>query len=300
MNSNIQIQASKDNMSSNDPKEQQPAKVRARNDNIQSDIMDPSIEYINSHREITQKEVEEGDLLILEEDSRGKLFNQKQIKITAAGLIGGRGANDGVSIFGLPSSEESMKENFKVDFEINYSEKVNFPYAFAIYYKTDTKKYYIRAYSGKGSEYKILFVKLTGDYSLPLKQKEIISCADTTFQVKPLENNFLEVINLSAKNESNPEGIKKIFDPNEKKEVTIGRDVKCDFSFNKDKSFSRTQTSFIYDDIKKEWTIMDGSPTKKSTNGTWVFGTHSFPICNQMICQILSSMIQFKLTKYEG
>ena len=82
---------------------------------------------------------------------------------------------------------------------------------------------------------------------------------------------------------------KKIFDPNEIKEILIGRDKKCDFSFPKDKSFSRFQTSFVFDDDKKEWYIIDGKGDKSSTNGTWIFGTHSFLIENEMIIEVLNS-----------
>ncbi len=88
---------------------------------------------------------------------------------------------------------------------------------------------------------------------------------------------------------------KKIFDPNEIKEILIGRDKKCDFSFPKDKSFSRIQTTFLFDDDKKKWIIIDGSKTKSSTNRTWIFGTHSFEIKDQLMVEILNSKIIFSL-----
>ena len=81
--------------------------------------------------------------------------------------------------------------------------------------------------------------------------------------------------------------------------MTIGRGADCNFSFEKDKSFSRIQTSFLYDENTKEWTIIDGSKTKSSTNGTWVFGTHSFEIKDQMIAEILTSKVKFKFLKNE-
>ena len=67
---------------------------------------------------------------------------------------------------------------------------------------------------------------------------------------------------------------KKIFDPSNIKIITIGRDKNSTFSFPKDKSISRNQTSFYFDDEKKEWTIIDGNKNKSSTNGTWVFCSH--------------------------
>jgi hypothetical protein len=38
---------------------------------------------------------------------------------------------------------------------------------------------------------------------------------------------------------------------------------------------------------------------KSSTNGTWVFGTHSFQIKDQLIVEILSSKIKFSLVQNE-
>ena len=49
----------------------------------------------------------------------------------------------------------------------------------------------------------------------------------------------------------------------------------------------------------KEWTVIDGSKTKSSTNGTWVFGSRSFEIKVQMIAEILTSKVKFKFLKNE-
>ena len=66
------------------------------------------------------------------------------------------------------------------------------------------------------------------------------------------------------------------------------------FFFVKDKSFSRYQTSFEFDENTKEWSIIDGKDNKGSTNGTWIFGTHSFLIKKEMIVEILNSKIRIK------
>ena len=66
------------------------------------------------------------------------------------------------------------------------------------------------------------------------------------------------------------------------------------FFFVKDKSFSRYQTTFEFDDNNKEWNVIDGKDNKGSTNGTWIFGTHSFLIKNKMIVEILNSKILIK------
>ena len=79
------------------------------------------------------------------------------------------------------------------------------------------------------------------------------------------------------------------------KEITIGRESHCTFAFPKEKSFSRIQTTIKYEEDKGQWLIMDGSKTKSSTNGTWVFGTHSFEIKDQMIVEILTTKIKFTM-----
>ena len=257
--------------------------------NINEDNKDEALQLISSNREITEEEINSCPILILKEQD-GKLLQGKEITINASGMIGGRNLKDGVSIFG---KKNNNNDNFKHDFELNYEENLNYPYIFAIYYQREFKNYSLRAFSGKESDNRILYVKLNNNYSLPLKQKEIFSAGNIVFQVTPIENNKIEVLNLSKKNEEEEQ--KKIFDPNEIKEISIGRDKKCDFSFPKDKSFSRIQTTFLFDDDKKEWIIIDGSKTKSSTNGTWIFGTHTFEIKDQLMVEILNSKIIFSL-----
>ena len=252
--------------------------------------VDEIMELISSQREITQEEINTAPLLILDEDKNGTLFNKQQIKINAAGLIGGRGAKDGVAIFGLANTSNTA---FKADFDLNYNTNISLPYVFTIYYHRESKKYYIRAYSGKSTDNRILFVKLSGNYSLNITQKEIISAGNVIFQVSPMENKTLEIGNLSRKD--NNELQKQTFDPQKVKEVTIGRDSKCNFAFPKDKSFSRVHTTFTWDDSEQVWKIIDGSKSKSSTNGTWVFGTHSFQIQDQMVVEILTSKVRFSV-----
>ena len=222
-------------------------------------------------------------------------------------MIGGRGIGDGITIFGSNNSnninnDEGSNQNtgvssLKSDFILNLKEKYNYPYIFIIYFDKEKKSYFIRPYSSKNNDNRILYIKLSNGYNLPLKQKEIISAGNIIFQVTPLENNNLEVVNLSKQNLSMTP--KQTFNASSKKEVTIGRNKECDFAFPKDKSFSRFQTTFEFDDTKKEWTIFDGKENKSSTNGTWIFGTHSFLIKEEMILEILNSKIIIKEIKNE-
>ena len=291
------------------------------NENIKNSIEeekkeeDPLISYINSNRKISEEEIKNSSKLILEEID-GNLLNGKKIEINAGGMVDGRNKYDGFTIFGqknidggndmtsnLNSKISDLKPNidnnniFTPDYELNYSKFLGYPYIFAIYYKKEEKSYYIRAYAGKGSDNKILFIKLTNENKLVLKQKELISAGSIIFQVTPLDNNCLEIINLSDKRKINN---KKIFDGINQKIVTIGRHKECDFFFVKDKSFSRYQTSFEFDENTKKWSIIDGKDNKGSTNGTWIFGTHSFLIKKEMIVEILNSKIKIKETKNEN
>ena len=278
--------------------------------------VDPLLSYINSNRKISEEEIKNSPKLILEEID-GNLFNGKKIEINAGGMVEGRNKKDGFTIFGQKiilnanisnlnsevqnnDNNNNNEQDDKIinDFELNYTNDLPYPYVFAIYYKKEEKSYYIRAYSGRGSDNKILFIKLTNDNKLALKQKELISAGSIIFQVNPIGNNNLEIINLSSKKRS--PNYKQTFDGSNKKVVTIGRHKECDFFFPKDKSFSRYQTSFEFDENKKEWYIIDGKDNKGSTNGTWIFGTHSFLIKNEMIVEILNSKIKIKEIKNDN
>ena len=250
---------------------------------------DPLISYITSNRKISDELIQNSSKLILEE-IEGKLFNEKKIEINAGGMVGGRNKKDGFTIFGQNPEKTSNNDMFIPDFELNISNNNNnfsYPYIFSIYYKIEDKNYYIRSYSGKGSDNKILFIKLRNKNKYAIKQKEIISAGSIIFQITPINDNELEIINLTNKK------YRKIFDGNKQKLVTIGRHKECDFSFPKDKSFSRYQTCFEYDEDKKEWTVIDGKD-KDSTNGTWIFGTHSFLIKDEMFIEVLNSKIKIK------
>ena len=250
---------------------------------------DPLISHITSNRKISEELIKNSSKLILEE-IEGKLFNEKIIEINAGGMVGGRNKKDGFTIFGQNPEKSSNKDIFIPDLELNILNNENnfsYPYIFTIYYKIEDKSYYIRAYSGKGSENKILFIKLRNKNKYILNQKELISAGSIIFQITPINESELEIINLTFRRNN------KIFDGNKQKLVTIGRHKECDFSFPKDKSFSRYQTCFEYDSNTKKWSIIDGKD-KDSTNGTWIFGTHSFLIKNEMIVEILNSKIKIK------
>ena len=286
VNLNKNYQNSKDDNISNDTKK---LNKEEKNEN------DPIITYMASINHIKDEDLKNSSKLILEEIDCN-LFNGKKIEINAAGMIGGRGKKDGFTIFGQKNINEdsdmddSKLENqnpFYPDYELNYSPYLSYPYIFAIYYKKEEKSFYIKAYSGKGSDNKVLFIKLDNKNKFILNQKELILTGNIIFQVK-VNDNFIEITNLSK----NPNNNKYIIDGFNKKIITIGRHKDCDFSFPKDKRFSRYQTTIEFNEETKKWSIIDGYNDKESTNGTWIFGTHSFLIKDEMIVEILNCQIK--------
>ena len=275
---------------------------------------DPIINYIASNRKISDEVIKNASTITLEEID-GKLLNGKKIEINAGGMVDGRNKKDGFTIFGQNKKRKSRKisieelnakdnfisgnddDLFISDYELNYSNYLGYPYIFSIYYKLEDKSYYLRAYCGKGSDNKILFIKLSNESKYILKRKELISAGNIIFQVTPLENNCLEIINLTNKKYSN---YRRVFDGFSKKIITIGRHKDCDFFFPRDKSFSRYQTTFEFDENIKEWSVVDGKDNKGSTNGTWIFGIHSFLIQKEMVVEILNSKIKITEIKSDN
>ena len=275
---------------------------------------DPLINYITSNRKISDEIIKNASTITLEEID-GKLLNGKKIEINAGGMVDGRNKKDGFTIFGqnkkrksrrISIEELNAKDNFISgndddlfipDYELNYSNYLGYPYIFSIYYKLEDKSYYLRAYCGKGSDNKILFIKLSSESKYILKRKELISAGNIIFQVTPLDNNCLEIINLTNKKYSN---YRRVFDGFSKKIITIGRHKDCDFFFPRDKSFSRYQTTFEFDENIKEWSVVDGKDNKGSTNGTWIFGIHSFLIQKEMVVEILNSKIKITEIKSDN
>ena len=228
-------------------KEEENIEDNNNKDNNENNIdLEPINKNLTSNRRITNEEVKECSTLLLEEKDCD-IFNKQIIKINASGMVGGREVGDGIAIFGSnPNNTGEDNNSLKTDFTLNLKEKYDYPYIFIIYFDKETKSYFIRPYSSKNNDNRILYVKLSNGYNLPLKQKEIISAGNIIFQVSPIENNNLEVVNLSKQNLSvSP---KQTFDASSKKEVTIGRNKECDFAFPNNKSFSRIQTTFEFDE----------------------------------------------------
>ena len=260
------------------------------------------LQPVNSIRKINEDIIRGGPILKLtEEKDNINLFHNKEITINPGGMIGGREMKDGITIFGLTNTNKNNNNNnntnavFKVDFELNYNSNINYPYVFMIFYKKESKEYFIRSYYHKTIDSKILFIQLNKQYNLPIKSKEIISAGNSIFQLALVKNKNLEITNLSFKEQGGCP--KTVFDQTKEKIITIGRDKQCTLSYPKDKSFSRVQTTIQFEDELNEWVIYDGNIDKGSTNGTWVFGMHSFPIKDGMVAEILTTKVKFQVLK---
>jgi hypothetical protein len=270
-------------------KEEEKKEDKKSNNSNENKDVEQINQILDSNRKITNEDLKDASILYLE-GKECDLFKGEKIKINAFGMEGGKGRNDGVTIFGGNSDQAKDISNKYIDFVLNLKHKNNYPYIFYIFFEKKTKSYFISPYSSKNNDNRILYAKLTNGYNLPLKQKEIISAGNIFFQITPLENNSLEIVNLSKQNLSSTP--KQTFNASSKKEVTIGRNKDCDFSFHSNKSFSRIQTTFEFDEENQEWVIIDGSRTKSSTNGTWVFCTHKYPIKDKMIIKVFDNYVQ--------
>ena len=65
---------------------------------------------IDSDRKITNNDVKESPILILEE-KECNIFNGEKITINALGMKGGRGVGDGVTIFGSNASSNALEDS---------------------------------------------------------------------------------------------------------------------------------------------------------------------------------------------
>ena len=261
------------------------------------------VDYTNNYRVITQEEIDAMSILTITEES-GNILNHNEYKINAGGLINNeRNSKDGVTVFGKKKCHENNAQ--KCDIVLNYDENKygtfnDLSYFFSIYYKRESKQYYLRALSHNNSiENSLIFIQICNNYKYPLKEPEILNIGNYFFQITPTDTN-IEIINITKQDNSKqslnkkPTIASKSLYNKEKKKITIGRDNQCDIILPKEKGISRFQCSFEFDDRNNNWTLMDGNK-KKSMNGTWLLALRSFPIYNGMIFEILGSTIKCSL-----
>ena len=267
------------------------------------------LSYLASSHVINDTVINSNHLLkIIQEE--GNLLKDNTLMLNAGGpLQGGRNAKDGVTLFG---NNSTLISDYQLNLDNNNNSNNNnyqsldiyktCPYIFAIYFQKESGNYFIRSYTGEGCDSRIFFIKLNANYEIVLKRREILSIGTSIFQFTPLDGDNLEINILAMKNishtinsENSDESIepKRFFSGYNTPHITIGRNEECTYCFKNDKSYSRIQTTISYED--EHWVIRDGSKEKPSTNGTWVFGLHSFVIKNDMVVEVLNAKIRFML-----
>jgi hypothetical protein len=139
-------------------------------------------------------------------------------------------------------------------------------------------------------------IKIDSINDLYLAKKEIVLLSETYFQMTPHSDGKIEIQNLGFSNKDS-ESTKFTFDYTETKIITIGRDSKCTMPYPSDKSFSKVQASLSFDSDKRQWKLKDGNVDKPSTNGCWIYATHSYEVLDNTIFQFGSSRFKISLCK---
>ena len=199
----------------------------------------------------------------------GNLFNGNEIIINAGGFINKKIKN-GITLFGNHVNNDlDIQLNYN---EIKYSVYDHLPYFFMIFYKRESKKYYI-----KPNKEIYIYMKIQRNKKNKI-YKDVFTIGSNLFTVRTLKtrNNTIE-ISFNDKNYKFPK---------EKNEITIGRDKNCDIVLLNEKDVSRIQTTIYFDLKEDEWFIIDGSKEKESTNGTWLTLMNTTEIYDNMILEI--------------
>ena len=199
----------------------------------------------------------------------GNLFNGNEIIINAGGFINKKIKN-GITLFGNHVNNDlDIQLNYN---EIKYSVYDHLPYFFMIFYKRESKKYYI-----KPNKEIYIYMKIQRNKKNKI-YKDAFTIGSNLFTVRTLKtrNNTIE-ISFNDKTYKFPK---------EKNEITIGRDKNCDIVLLNEKDVSRIQTTIYFDLKEDEWFIIDGSKEKESTNGTWLTLMNTTEIYDNMILEI--------------
>ena len=220
-------------------------------------------------RKITDDEIAKVKPFSISSINGGNLFNGKEIIINAGGFINKKIKN-GITLFGNHVNNDlDIQLNYN---EIKYSVYDHLPYFFMIFYKRESKKYYI-----KPNKEIYIYMKIQRNKKNKI-YKDAFTIGSNLFTVRTLKtrNNTIE-ISFNDKNYKFPK---------EKSEITIGRDKNCDIVLLNERDVSRIQTSIYFDCKEDDWFIIDGSKEKESTNGTWLTLMNTTEIYDNMILEI--------------
>ena len=220
-------------------------------------------------RKITDEEIAKVKPFSISSINGGNLFNGKEIIINAGGFINKKIKN-GITLFGNNVNNDlDIHLNYN---EIKYSVYDHLPYFFMIFYKRESKKFYI-----KPNKDIYIYMKIQRNKKNKI-YKDAFTIGSNLFTVRTLKtrNNTIE-ISFNDKNYKFPK---------EKSEITIGRDKNCDIVLLNERDVSRIQTSIYFDFKEDDWFIIDGSKEKESTNGTWLTLMNTTEIYDNMILEI--------------
>ncbi len=126
----------------------------------------------------------------------------------------------------------------------------------------------------------MLHVKINNTLPYPIVRREVILLNGLYLELTPYDDGKINLNSLGNPNDTGKASTYKISSSFTKfdKLITIGRDRSCSLPLAGDKTFSKINTSLKYDFETNNWVLHDGEFNKPSTNGTWLYCTHSFEI----------------------
>lgn len=248
-----------------------------------------------TNRIVPESEILSGPLLSIEEGNNTSILNHNKLMINPGGLLGGRKNKDGVTYFTLSTSPEESNGSIYTDFALNLkidekkAETVD-DFIFIIFYKVETKNYFIK-FSDNDKINEEIMLHLIGNMQIPLNHTEMIFFGKQLFQLKPNnKTGSIKVIKLSEKENQNDNAYEFSY---KNDTITIGRGENCDIYLSDcEADVSKVQCSLQYSAEDKQWMLRDGTGEKKSTNGTWLICSHSYPLYNDMEIEIFSNVLK--------
>jgi len=168
-------------------------------------------------------------------------------------------------------------------------------YVFIIFFRKETKKYYIKSNPDHKNLSGNVIVRLNPNLIYPIIKNLKILFSEHLFDVTPDQDGKLEIIVINGNPENKDSSVKKMtYDYNDTNIITVGRDKTCTISL-KDKGFSKIHSSIMWNNENKFWELKDGIANKPSTNGTWIYAESSFEINDDTIIEVGSSKLRINV-----
>lgn len=281
---------------------------------------------------LSESQIKELPILRLS-DIEGQLLNNQEIKINPAGIIRNdkneKNIKTGVTYFGFKTKDNDFLNSVNCDFFIN-SESLKevqdkFPNPlFAIYYDIDQNEYYFKYCKKKQDSFYPSIILISLKRPLILRKTETITIGNVFFELKTEKSSLIITKFEVTKNGQSRETLH--YDSEKTTEITIGRDSKCTIVIN-NSSLSRVNATIkffkvsikelllseasnkkkLYDQlidcdndnqaVIKYWELYDGSVNKPSTNGLWLFSSHTYLIYDGLVVRLGKS--KFIINKHQ-